>query len=74
MVDTELVVRSGLTVFRGLIFSQAGNELGASLFLPENEFLNDFLAHLVPSWERAKKYGHSIDRALVMYEQGPWSD
>jgi hypothetical protein len=39
---------------QGLIFSQARNELGVSLFLPGNEFLNYFPVHLVPSWERAK--------------------
>jgi hypothetical protein len=39
---------------RGRIFSQAGNELGASSFLAGNEFLNDFPLHIVPSWERAR--------------------
>jgi hypothetical protein len=37
-------------------------KLGTSSFLAENEFLNDFPLHLVPSWERAHsrtdlKYG-----------------
>ncbi len=40
-------------VYKGHIFSQAGNELGASLYLLEDKFLNDAPLHLVPSWERA---------------------
>jgi hypothetical protein len=49
-------------VSKGRIFSHAGNELGASLFLVGNKFLNDFPLHLMPSGERAhfqtdKKYG-----------------
>ncbi len=38
---------------RGRIFSQTGNELGASSLLTKNEFLNDFLLQFVPSWKRA---------------------
>ncbi len=38
---------------RGSIFRQVGNELGVISFLTENEYLNDFPLHLVPSWEQA---------------------
>jgi hypothetical protein len=39
--------------YRGRIFSQAGNKLGASSSLARNEFLNGFLPYLVTIWERA---------------------
>ncbi len=37
----------------GRIFSQAGNELGASSFLAMHILLNVVPIYLVPSWERA---------------------
>jgi hypothetical protein len=48
MCVTKFIVPSGC------IFSQAGNELGTSLFLANNKFLNNYTLYLMHSCERAR--------------------